>query len=101
MTRYWTLDIGPVDPSGETPIFHVDDDGVTHKALLAHSLIRSGRHLGNCVWYDGDWMSASRAAREVVHQSEPGGVNGWWVWLYERSDGRWGWINEIRYSLTK
>ena len=37
MTQYWTLDIGPVDPSGETPIFY-DDDGVTYEALLVHSL---------------------------------------------------------------
>ena len=92
------LDIGPVDPSLETPIFKVYY-GVRYEALLDHLRIRpEATGDGKCVQYDGDWYTASGAARMIV-QSYSKSVNGWkQFWRYTRSDGSCGPIEEIRDS---
>ena len=66
--------------------------GVTHHAKLDPSRISStGR--GDCVLFEGQWMSVSGSVREITSTS----VNGWvQFWRYRRDNGVEAQIDEIR-----
>ena len=66
--------------------------GVTYEAELDTTRI-SGGGRGECVLYEGQWMTTSRAAGKITGTA----VNGWQnFWRYERSDGSNGSIQELR-----
>lgn len=66
--------------------------GVTYKAELDTSRISSGGR-GECVLYQGQWMTASGAAGEITGTA----VNGWQnFWRFRRQDGSEGPIQELR-----
>lgn len=64
--------------------------GEMHKAVFNRSRANGGR--GECVFYDGDWMTASRAAHLITHNN----VNGWRFWKYSGADGKVVLLERIR-----
>ena len=81
----------PVSASQTIPIF-ARRRGVTYEAELDTSRISDGGR-GACVWYEGQWMTTSKAADRITGTA----VNGWRnFWRYERSDGSKGPIQELR-----
>ena len=65
--------------------------GVPYEAQLDTSRISdTGR--GDCVLFDGQYMSASAAAMKIASSQ----VNGWEFWRYERDNGTEGRIKELR-----
>ena len=64
--------------------------GVTYQALLDPSRINSG--LEECIYFEGDWRTASGSAMRVATSN----VNGWNFWRYKRDDGSEGRLSEIR-----
>ena len=70
---------------------HAIYKGVTYKAQLDTSRI-GGTGRGDCVLFDGQYMSPSAAAMNVAS----GQVNGWLFWRYRRDNGVEARIKELR-----
>ena len=74
-------------------IVHCFRDGRCVEACLDETLISQDRNGGDCVRYNGHWMTATAA-----QVAAGGSGNGWLFWYYQRhSDGSWKLIEGFRH----
>ena len=63
--------------------------GTRYEGQLDAARFNGGR--GQCVRFEGQWTTASRAAHHITNTQ----VNGWRFWKYMRKDGSVGLIGEL------
>ena len=81
-----------VESESESGLVSIFDrfKGDRHEARFNGNRVNGGR--GNCVFFRGQWLTASAAARLITNTQ----INGWRFWRYLRGDGTMGVIEELR-----
>ena len=81
---------GDESVSSRTTVIYARYKGVYYQAQLDSYRISIG--VEECVYYEGDWRTASGAAMRVARSN----VNGWNFWRYKRDNGSEGRIAELK-----